>query len=784
MHFPHRANESEKIRELFLSIVLIINGASSSAYFFSRGESQLSKYRLSGKCSRYSYALLPLILFAAGCGGGYSAPPTTPAAPSVSLSSSSVTFPATTQGVSSASMMVTVTNNGMGALTISSVAAGGSNPGDFTNTNTCTAAVSYLGTCTISVTFVPTATGPRSETITLTDNAPNSPQVINVSGTANPAIALTLTPPVSAVGVSQTIPFTATGDPAGVTWSIVGAPFLGSPSVITSPGTIDSGGNYTGPGGTSGLYVTVTATSKTDPTKSASATVNVVAPGAFTATNNVQVAQYAVTPPSPANVSVQFGLDTTYGLNTWTQPNSTLGSAVSLYVAGMKQSTPYHMRGVIAFADGSSITDSDFTFTTGALPVNMQPVLTATTTPGMTPQPGVELLDLVVTLPPGVVAESVVSDLSGNVLWAYQPSLPGNPGPNPVKLLPNGHFLIGFSSQPDGTNGVLQEVDLGNNVIWQMNTAQLNAALAAATCAECNVTVIGIHHDFALLPNGHVVVLASLTKALTDGTTPTGDIIIDLGDMENVGGNNPNHTPQPVWAWNEFNHLDTNRRPYSYPDWTHTNAVIYSKDDGNLIISMRHQNWLVKIDYNNGAGAGDILWKLGVVLPTDTTPEDTANFTLLNADGSTNTDPYAWFYAQHGPAFTTTNTTGQFSLVLFDNGDDRGVAVTPGATCGAGQPVSCFSTVPTLNLDETAMTATLVFNPTTPDYSWFGGNAQTLTNGNVEYDECGQTLPANNSAIFEVTHTSPPQTVWKMNLTGQYAYRAMRMGSLYPGVQW
>ena len=145
---------------------------------------------------------------------------------------------------------------------------------------------------------------------------------------------------------------------------------------------------------------------------------------------------------------------------------------------------------------------------------------------------------------------------------------------------------------------------------------------------------------------------------------------------------------------------------------------------------------------------------------------------------------YAWFFAQHGPAFTTTNTTGQFSLVLFDNGDDRGVAVTPGATCGAGQPVSCFSTVPTLNLDETAMTATLVFNPTTPDYSWFGGNAQTLTNGNVEYDECGQTLPANNSAIFEVTHTSPPQTVWKMNLTGQYAYRAMRMGSLYPGVQW
>ena len=368
INLPRHVSKKEKFRELFLSTVLIIIGAPSSAYSFSRGETQVSKYLLLGKYSRYSYALLPLILFVAGCGGGYSAPPTTPAAPSVSLSSNSVTFPATNQGVSSAAMMVTVTNNGTGSLTISSVMAGGTNPGDFTNTNTCTAAVSYLGTCTISVTFVPTATGPRSETITLTDNAPNSPQVINVTGTANPPIALTLTPPVSAMGVSQTIPFVATGDPAGVTWSVTGTSFLGSATPLTSAGTIDSSGNYTGPGNILSFYATVTATSKTDPTKSASATVNVVAPGAFTNTNNVQVAQYAVTPPSPANVSVQFGLDTTYGLNTWTQPNSTLGSPVSLYVAGMKQSTPYHMRGLIAFADGSSFNDADFTFTTGALP--------------------------------------------------------------------------------------------------------------------------------------------------------------------------------------------------------------------------------------------------------------------------------------------------------------------------------------------------------------------------------------------------------------------------------
>ena len=369
------------------------------------------------------------------------------------------------------------------------------------------------------------------------------------------------------------------------------------------------------------------------------------------------------------------------------------------------------------------------------------------------------------------------------MIWAYHPS-GSSAGPNPIKLLPNGHFLINFSGQPDGSNSVIQEIDLAGNVIWQMTAAQLNTALASATCAECKVTVIGTHHDLVSLPNGHLIVIAATTETLGDGTTPTGDVIIDLGDMENVGGNNPNHTPQPVWAWNEFNHFDTNRRPYSYPDWTHTNAVIYSKDDGNLIISSRHQNWLVKIDYNNGVGAGDVLWKLGAVLPGDT-GQNVADFALQNPDGTPDTNQEDWFFAQHGPSFVSTNTTGKFSLVLFDNGDDRGVVDVVGGTCGVtGQP-ACFSTVPLFNIDETAKTATFVVNPTTPDYSFFGGNAETLDNGNIEYDECASVpLPGSAASVFEVTQAASPQTVWQMHITGQNAYRAFRVPSLYPGIQW
>ena len=272
---------------------------------------------------------------------------------------------------------------------------------------------------------------------------------------------------------------------------------------------------------------------------------------------------------------------------------------------------------------------------------------------------------------------------------------------------------------------MLQEVDLTGALIWQMTAADLNAALAAATCAGCNITVVGTHHDFVLLPNGHLIVIAS-TQETISGTTITGDAIIDLDQ---------NH--KPVWLWNAFDHLDVNRGPYGFPDWTHTNAVIYSADDGNLIVSMRDQNWLLKLDYANGMGAGDVLWKLGYQ----------GDFALIGG-----TDPTDWFYAQHGPSFVSTNTTGKFSLLLFDDGDDR--VFPAGVTCGAsGAPPCLYSTVPLLEIDETAKTATLGFHPTAPSYTYFGGNAEVLKNGDVEY--CATTGgPGTAGDVYELTQDS------------------------------
>jgi len=120
---------------------------------------------------------------------------------------------------------------------------------------------------------------------------------------------------------------------------------------------------------------------------------------------------------------------------------------------------------------------------------------------------------------------------------------------------------------------------------------------------------------------------------------------------------------------------------------------------------------------------------------------------------------------------------------MMDNGDDR---VFPGnVTCGTtNNPPCTYSTIPVFSIDESAMTATLVFHQILPAnlYNNFGGNAEQLANSNIEYDLCG--LAGTSSKVFEVTPQSTPQTVWTMAVTGTYFYRAFRMPSFYPGVQW
>jgi arylsulfate sulfotransferase len=538
---------------------------------------------------------------------------------------------------------------------------------------------------------------------------------------------------------------------------------------------------------------------------------------AVASTRNPQVARYTIRPQRPADVEVQFGPDTNYGLHTWTQfADGT--QPVSILVAGMRADTAYHLRAVVHFRGGPVVNDMDHTFTTGHMRARLVPHITAHTTPGATPQPGVELVNPTI----GSMSQLVATDLKGNILWSYDyadrqssdkvrflryvqgvrttfsnawgwvlhkvglraqgpervwdAKLWKTPPPelqiqctliNPAKLLPNGDFLlvIGPTSQsrllgpePTGMVILLREVNLAGETVKELRLSTLNENLAAAGY-KLHLDVI--HHDVTVLPNGHWIVLANTTKTFENlpgrpgKTEVIGDVLVDV-DAE----------LHPVWIWNEFDHLDVNRHPLEFPDWTHTNAVIYTKDDGNLIVSVRNQSWVTKIDYRDGKGSGNMLWRMG----------KDGDLRLLNGN-----DPVDWSYAQHDPEIAGERSAGVFRLSLMDNGNSR--VMQNGVLCGTKGNPACYTSVPVYEIDENAKTAKLVFHHVYPpaQYSFWGGSVTPLANRDLDVDLCFQQHASN---VYEMTTTDHPQVVWQLQLQGTNSYRSQRLGSLYPGVQW
>ena len=117
-------------------------------------------------------------------------------APAITLSPTSLAFGNRVVGTTSAAQDVTVTNSGTAPLTINSIGVAGANAGDFAQTNTCPLAPSTLAvgaSCTISATFTPSATGSRTASVSIADDAPGGPHTVALSGTGI-ASGVTLAP--------------------------------------------------------------------------------------------------------------------------------------------------------------------------------------------------------------------------------------------------------------------------------------------------------------------------------------------------------------------------------------------------------------------------------------------------------------------------------------------------------------------------------------------------------------------------------------------------------------
>lgn len=100
-----------------------------------------------------------------------------------SVSPSSLTYGSLSVGTTSAAQIVTLSNTGNGALSVTSISFSGTNGTDFSETNNCGASVPASSSCTISVVFTPAAAGSRVASLAIADSATGSPQCIAISAT-------------------------------------------------------------------------------------------------------------------------------------------------------------------------------------------------------------------------------------------------------------------------------------------------------------------------------------------------------------------------------------------------------------------------------------------------------------------------------------------------------------------------------------------------------------------------------------------------------------------------
>ena len=124
----------------------------------------------------------------------------------VTLSASSLSFSTAAVGSTSSAKSVTLTNSQSGSLTFSGIATSG--PFGISS-NTCGTSVAAGTTCTVGVTFTPTASGAATGTLTFTDSAGNSPQTVALSGTGS-----TSSSPVTLSASSLNLGTVAVGTPS------------------------------------------------------------------------------------------------------------------------------------------------------------------------------------------------------------------------------------------------------------------------------------------------------------------------------------------------------------------------------------------------------------------------------------------------------------------------------------------------------------------------------------------------------------------------------------------
>ncbi len=353
----------------------------------------------------------------------------------------------------------------------------------------------------------------------------------------------------------------------------------------------------------------------------------------------------------------------------------------------------------------------------------------------------------------------LVLDSEGQVVWYCR----FNSRISDFKRLHNGNLV--YITQ----DYRVVEIDLLGNIVksWYAKYRP-----DGPTAESISVETVTFHHEIDELPSLNFVVLGTEHRMIdnyytseTDPNAPRktqmviGDKIIEFQRDGKI-----------VWHWNAFEHLAPFRIGYQtlndywairgFPDavdWTHANGLLYNNQDDSLLISMRKQDAVVKID----RATGRIKWILGEPSGWPVKLHER----LLKPEGKMH-----WFYHQHAPRPTPAG------LLLFDNGTFQARPFKSTVS-----PANSYSRVVEYAIDEEKMTVREIWSSESQndkdavvsyamgDVGWLPkkGNILVAYGWLLPQDEISKITWDNVrnfpswSRVREYTHTNPPKLVWE-----------------------
>ncbi len=413
----------------------------------------------------------------------------------VKLSATTVNFGSVAVSQSSKLKIITMSNVGSTSLGITGITIGGTNPGDYSQVNTCGSSLSAGANCTIKVTFKPTATGTRTATISIADSDPTSPQTIALTGigtsTGTPLSVTTTSLPAGVVGTSYSQTLQATGGTTPYSWAITTGSLPAGLTLNAATGAIT--GTPTGPQvGT--ISFTVTVTDSENPVKTASANLSI-----------------AISAPL-------------LSVTTSSLPGGTLGSSYSQTLAATGGITPY-MWSVTTGALPAGLTLNASTGVisgtpTGTLtgPINFTVTVTDSESPVKTANAN---LSITISAPP--LSVTTTSLVAGVVGTSYSQTLRATGGITPYSWaittgsLPAGLTLNAASGAITGTPTGPQ---VGTDSFTVTVTDSENPIKTASANLSISISVPTLSVSTSSLVAGVVGTPYSQTLQATGGITP------------------------------------------------------------------------------------------------------------------------------------------------------------------------------------------------------------------------------------------------------------------------